>query len=388
MRVVSAAAAVADAERLMEVAGGVLGDGEARRLRFDVALKNLDEDVHGSYGEFPLTGLLSLLEHPAVAEVLAAAEKGDIVAGAEGSVDDAEKAAFFKDSDSCDDPGYPEKTANPFQPSLVDIGSGAGRLVLAAATMRAWGSVVGIEACKTLAGLGKAAIAKLESEGVAAEGVMRSIHADANLGGGAVARVVDASCAADPAGDGGGGRLVEAASALAGADIAIAYSTAFPSPDGLRLPELSAALSAVMRPGSLVVTTDKWLVGRRFEFVDMLRIQGEEGPEDVIRAFVWRVKGEVPVSYVSDSGANTQEVPPGAGAGEEKSLAGLKVVAQELEEIQREWMDDEDACSQNSEACAAMLLSLEEELSVQQGIEDADEAGRGDNDDSAVEIFS
>ena len=49
----------------------------------------------------------------------------------------------------------------------------------------------------------------------------------------------------DPAGDGAGGALAEAASVLAGADIAIAYSTAFPSPDGLRLqnPKPSIQLS-------------------------------------------------------------------------------------------------------------------------------------------------
>jgi len=245
------AAAVADAEQLMAAAGGVLGGGEARRVRFDVAQQHLDEDVHGSYGEFPLVGMMHLLEHPAVHAVLTAAEQGDIVAGAEGSIDDAESisraAAFFQDCDG-DDPDaacYPESTANPFQPSLVDVGSGAGRLVLAAATMRSWRSVAGIEASKTLAGLGHAAIAKLEQEGAVAKGVMRSIHADANLGGGEVDCFVDASCEYDPAGDGAGGALAEAASVLAGADIAIAYSTAFPSPDGLRLlnPKPSIQLS-------------------------------------------------------------------------------------------------------------------------------------------------
>ena len=44
-------------------------------------------------------------------------------------------------------------------------------------------------------------------------------------------------------------------------------------------------------PWSVAITTDKWLVGRRFEFVDLVRIQGEEGEEDVIRAFIWRLKG-------------------------------------------------------------------------------------------------
>lgn len=193
------AAAVADAEQLMDVAGGVLGGGEARRLRFDVAMKNLDDEVHGAYGEFPLTGLLTLLEHPAVRSVLVAAEHGDIVAGAEGSIDDADKisraAAFFQDcGDDPDELCVPEQTVNAFQPSLVDIGSGAGRLVLAAATMREWRSVVGIEACKTLAQLGEGAIKKLENDGVVPKGALKSIHADANLGGGEVECFFDASC--------------------------------------------------------------------------------------------------------------------------------------------------------------------------------------------------
>ena len=156
----AAAAAAADAKELMSVAGGVLGGGEARRMRFDVAMKNLASEVHGAvrsrdgpglspaalagashpsrptssarpsprtveptpdrpaarpqlthppdisqYGEFPLTGLLKLLEHPAVDEALHAAEHK------EGSVDEADKIsrahAFFEDCDpsvdgSCD----------------------------------------------------------------------------------------------------------------------------------------------------------------------------------------------------------------------------------------------------------------------------------------------
>ena len=361
---IAAHAAAADAKALLDVAGGVLDGGEARRVRFDVALKNLKEDVHGSYGEFPLTGLLTILEHPAVNEVLVAAEEG--WGHSEGSVDDADKvsrAAAFHPEEDCDDdsdsdnPCLPEQTANAFQPSLVDIGSGAGRLLLAASTMRPWRSVVGIEASKPLAGLGAAAIAKLEDELVLPHGMVRSIHADAFLGGGSVECLFDASCPEDPAGSGDGGDIAAAASALAGADIALAYSTAFPSKDGLRLPELSAALSSVMRPGSIAVTCDKWLVGRRFEFVDMLRIQGEEGPEDIIRAFIWRLKGDVPVASAEQDG---------------EGRAGVSVVAAELEEINREWMDEEDACSQNGEACAAMLESLEEELSIISGIDEMD----------------
>ena len=98
---VKASAAAADAKALLDIAGGVLGGGEARRVRFEVASKNLDDEVQGAYGEFPLTGLLAVLEHPAVNEVLVAAEHG--WGSAEGSVDDAAQisraAAFHKEGD-------------------------------------------------------------------------------------------------------------------------------------------------------------------------------------------------------------------------------------------------------------------------------------------------
>ena len=184
------------------------------------------------------------------------------------------------------------------------------------------------------------------------------MHADAALGSGSVECLFDASCPEDPAGVGDGGAIAAAASALAGADVALAYSTAFPSPDGLRLPELSAALEAVMRPGAVVVTTDKWLVGPRFEFADMITVMGEEGPEDKIRCFIWRVKGDVPV---------------GALGQDSEGRAGVALVADLLKRFNDDWMDEEDACSQNPEACALLLESLESELSVVAGVADMDE---------------
>ena len=304
------------------------------------------------YGEFPLPGLLKLLEPPAVDEALHAAEHK------EGSVDEADKIsrahAFFEDCDpTVDETCDLEHPPHAFQPSLVDVGSGAGRLVLAAATMRPWRSVCGIEASKPLAGLAAAAIEKLEASGVVEKGVLSSVHADANLTGGRLTDVIaqdrttKEAHVVDPAGEGEqGGDIAAAASALAGADLAIAYSTAFPSPDGLRLPHLSAALSAVMRPGTIAVTCDKWLVGRRFEFVDMVKLQGEDGPEDVIRAFIWRLTGEAPVAAAGDS------------------TPGVEVVAKELESILYDYMDEDDACSQNPDAAMALLEDLEDELSV------------------------
>lgn len=372
VRAAGAHAAAADAQALMDTAGGVLGGGEARRLRFETAQKHVNDETQGSYGEFPLTGLLAILQHPAVNDVLVAAEHG-WGTNSEGSVDDSEKisrAAAFHPVDECEgDECDVEATHNAFQPSFVDIGSGAGRLILAASTMRAWRSVTGIEASEPLATLGSDAIAALEDKHVVQKGLLKSIHADANLGSGSVECLFDASCVGDPTGVGDGGQIAHAASALAGADIALAYSTAFPSPDGLRLPELSAALSAVMRPGAVCITCDKWLVGRRFQFVDMLIVQGEEGPEDQIRCFIWRVVGDVPVA---------------AADRDKEGRAGVALVAQELEKINKYWMDEEDACSQNPEACSLLLESLESELAVVAGVADMDLSAGGDSPDIEV----
>ena len=104
------------------------------------------------------------------------------------------------------------------------------------------------------------------------------------------------------------------------------YSTAFPSDDGLRLPELSASLACVMRDGSVVITTDKFLVGPRFTFEALLPVEGSAG--EAIHAFVWRVSGSQADSY-----------------------------DEELRTVLSDWMG-EDACAQNPEACEALLAAL------------------------------
>lgn len=104
VRAAGAHVAAADAQALMDTAGGVLGGGEARRLRFETAQKHVNDETQGSYGEFPLTGLLAILQHPAVNDVLVAAEHG-WGTNSEGSVDDSEKisrAAAFHPVDDCE----------------------------------------------------------------------------------------------------------------------------------------------------------------------------------------------------------------------------------------------------------------------------------------------
>ena len=65
----AAAAAAADAKELMSVAGGVLGGGEARRMRFDVAMKNLASEVHGAVRSRDGPGLSPARPRPRLASI-------------------------------------------------------------------------------------------------------------------------------------------------------------------------------------------------------------------------------------------------------------------------------------------------------------------------------
>ena len=185
-------------------------------------------------------------------------------------------------------------------------------------------------------------------------GVLRSVHADAHLTGGRLTTVIaqdvntKAAHALDPAGENeGGGDIAAAASALRGRRRRHRVLNRLSIPGRFKASRVErGALSAVMRPGTVAVTTDKWLVGSRFEFVDMVKLEGEDGPEDVIRAFIWRLKGEAPVACTSDG------------------VPGVEVVAKELETILYDYMDEDDACSQNPDAAMALLTDLEDELSV------------------------
>jgi hypothetical protein len=133
---------------------------------------------------------------------------------------------------------HPAAAALAAQPDarFVDFGSGAGRLLLGVAAMGEWESVAGVEAIDGLHALALASIAIAEAEGALLSGVATSLHASGLPHEG------------------------EAGHLMAKADIVFMYSTAFPSEDGLRLPEISASLAALMPDGSLVVTTDKLLV--------------------------------------------------------------------------------------------------------------------------------
>ena len=66
---------------------------------------------------------------------------------------------------------------------------------------------------------------------------------------------------------------------------------------------------------------------------------------------------------------------PGGGAlgQDSEGRAGVVLVADLLKQIKDEWMDEEDACSQNPEACALQLESLESVLSVVAGVAEMDE---------------
>lgn len=188
---------------------------------------------------------------------------------------------------------------------FVDFGSGAGRLLLGVAAMGEWASSIGVEALEGLHRIAAEAIRNAEEASAIGKGVVESVHAGVLPHESPTAEI------------------------LAASDVCFAYSTAFPSEDGLRLPELSASLSCVLREGALVITTDKFLVGERFTFVELVTVEGADG--EPIHAFVWRVRGP-PAPMYDDA----------------------------LREAVESWMG-EDACAQNEGACEALLAALGED---------------------------
>mmetsp|Transcript_15586 Transcript_15586/g.40309 ORF Transcript_15586/g.40309 Transcript_15586/m.40309 type:complete len:280 (+) Transcript_15586:160-999(+) len=179
---------------------------------------------------------------------------------------------------------------------FADFGSGAGRLLLGVAAMQSWDKILGVEASRDLHALATDAIARSTMANV------MSIH-------------TNGSPHESPAGE-----------ALTEADVLFAYSTAFPSEDGLRLPELSASLACILRDGSVAITTDKFLVGDRFIFEAMLPVPGSDG--ETIHVFIWRVRGPQAPDYASA-----------------------------LADVNARWMG-EDACAQNEAACEALMAVL------------------------------
>ena len=121
------------------------------------------------------------------------------------------------------------------------------------------------------------------------------------------------------------------ASVLEQAQVVFCYSTAWPTPDGLRLNELSAALSVTLEEGALVIVTDKWLVGNRFKYEGTEAVKGTDG-EDILATF-WRLTGKPPEEDIS--GTHT--------------LHGIDDV----------WMK-EDACGDNPTICEDFLRFLGE----------------------------
>ena len=76
-----------------------------------------------------------------------------------------------------------------------------------------------------------------------------------------------------------------------------------------------------------MVTTDKWVVGERFEFVDLVTVAGEASSAEPIHAFIWRVVGAVSDGEFA------------------------------LHDIEARWMG-EDACGDDPHACDALMRAL------------------------------
>eukprot|EP00966_Prymnesium_polylepis_P112382 2599751-Prymnesium_polylepis.1 len=189
-------------------------------------------------------------------------------------------------------------------PRFVDYGSGSGRLLLGVAAMHEWESCAGVEAIEGLHAIACASAARARATGILSSGTVVSLHGN------------------------GLPHKAPAAGMIAKADLCFMYSTAFPSEDALRLPEVSASLASTMKKGSVAVTTDTFLVGDRFKFAPPLVLAKGAGGEP-IQCFVWRVIGEPAPSYETA-----------------------------YSDVMARWMGD-DPCEHNEEACEAIFEALE-----------------------------
>ena len=190
------------------------------------------------------------------------------------------------------------------RPRFVDYGSGSGRLLLGVAAMHEWESCAGVEAIAGLHAIASASAARAETTGLLPPGIVASLHGS------------------------GLPHEAPAAGVIAKADLCFMYSTAFPSEDALRLPEVSASLASTMKEGSVVVTTDTFLVGDHFRFAPPLVLAKGAGGEP-IQCFVWRVTREPAPSYDTA-----------------------------YSEVMARWMGD-DPCEHNEKACEAIFEALE-----------------------------
>ena len=126
--------------------------------------------------------------------------------------------------------------------SLIDLGSGAGRLALWAAATSAWRRVVGVEYLRSLA---STAVEKLEE--ARAAGLLRTDEVVLTQG-----------------------TWDEKLDCFAEVDVAFAYTTAITTNDEGILEGLSRALAQRLRRGCIVVTTDYKLDPAHFEVLDTM----------------------------------------------------------------------------------------------------------------------
>ena len=230
-----------------------------------------------TYGEFPLASLEAALRSELVTEKLRAA---------------AERA---RDDDDDDDARLGRGA------TFVDVGSGSGRLVLGEAMLRPWARVGGVElmddmhalACEAAdRAFGGGPSGPSSSDAPAAAAApppppppsLRA--AEISLLFGNVDEAADATDTREP--------VEQARVLMRAADVVFMYSTAMPTVDGVTMTDFTATLCATLRPGTIVITTDKWLdqgydeAELRVECVGQTEIL--ENPECAgSRCFLWRV---------------------------------------------------------------------------------------------------
>jgi len=217
----------------------------------------------GLYGEYSILNLATLLKHPVVTEAMNAAQTEE-------------------------------------GPTFVDIGSGAGRLMLSASAMANWAAVFGIEGRHELHVHAVNAIRHLEQEGSLRSGMVQSIEGN----------FMEES--------------PEVVKALSNADVVYLYATGFETHSDARIPALSALLARRLKKGSVVVVVDKFLIGDRFEYDSLWPMEDPDTGEPTV-SIIWRV--------VDEPSSRSQVA--------------------EIEKLYSDWMHV-DVCENHPKACAEL----------------------------------
>ena len=219
--------------------------------------------------------------------------------------------------------------------SFLDIGSGAGRLVLWAAVTHKWKAVRGIE---VLPGLHRAACKKLEAAlDMRHELELRTIP-----------EFLEGSW--------------DDASVLpwAEVDVSFAYTTAFPHGEDAVLHDLTSALAARLRRGCIVCTTD-YRLGTGFELVDSLEGDNEGvGGRSIVYMYRKTCEGATAAEVLAEQLAASKQQVDLLTARVAALEAELQQSAAEVSELRAEREELRKTLELDEESDASDLRALKE----------------------------